>query len=92
MIEQHEATIKQPLKPEWRNSDPRHDFIDLKRVSIVILRPAASGKSSWEAGIDQAEMKHGWNVITSFDTHPYVGEDEKWDTAWWWVRAPETTK
>lgn len=82
--------MTQPAKPEWRNSDPRIDFIDLKRITIVILRPSAKGNGVLEAGIGHAEMKHGWSVITSFDDgHRMIGEDDKWDTAWMWIPAPE---
>ena len=79
---------KQPTTPEWRNSDPRLDFIDRKRVSIIILRPHHSG-GHFEAGTGQAEMKHGWSILTSFENHSAVLENDSWDPAWFWVQAPE---
>jgi hypothetical protein len=74
--------------PEWRNTDPREDFYEFDRVDIVIVRPSLSGGSHLEAGIGYAEMEYGYNISTTFDNHRYVGEDEKWDPAWFWVIAP----
>jgi hypothetical protein len=81
----------QPIPPEWRNSDPRIDFVDLKRVDIVILRPSLKGKGLWDAGMGYCEMKHGWSITTTFDEHKYVSEDEDWDKAWLWIPAPQKT-
>jgi len=80
--------MSQPIKPEWRNTDPRYDFIDMKRVDIVILRPNIKGNGTWEAGIGYAEMKHGYCVITSFDNHKVVSEEGDWDPAWLWIETP----
>jgi hypothetical protein len=79
----------QPMRPEWRNSDPRLDWMDVKRISIVILRPSSEGNGKWEAGTGHCEMKHGWSISTSYDNHSYVGEGEEWDAGWFWVVAPE---
>jgi hypothetical protein len=80
--------MSQSEMPEWRNTDPRVDFIDMNRVEIVIIRPSINC-NGWEAGIGYAEMEHGYSVWTSFENHKHVNENEKWDPAWFWVRAPE---
>ena len=81
--------MSQPVMPEWRNTDPRVDFIDMKRVDIVIIRPDQKGNGRWESGMGYAEMKHGYSVLTSFENHPFVNENEKWDSAWFWIVAPK---
>ena len=83
--------MTQPAIPEWRNSDPRIDFCDLKRVEIVILRPNIKGRGLWEPGMGWCEMKQGWSVDTSFLEHGVVGEDKEWDQDWYWIPAPRKT-
>lgn len=35
------------------------------------------------------ETKNGYSVLTSFEDHPVIGENDKWDELWLWIRAPE---
>jgi len=70
---------------EWKNTDPRDEIY--KRATIVIVRPSLNGAP--ETGIGHVETKNGYSVLTDFEIHSMVSEDEKWDEAWWWIRAPE---
>ena len=70
---------------QWKRTDPR--LAINKRAEIVILRPAVSG-GFWAAGMGSVETKNAYSVLTSFDDHPLVGEDEEWDIDWRWSLAP----
>jgi hypothetical protein len=76
--------MTQPAQPEWRNSDPLVDLIDLKGAHIIVVRPAPGG--GYESCVAYCEMKHGWSVNGSFNGQSF--STDKWDPAWWWVRAP----
>lgn len=69
----------------WYSTDPRVELIDRKRADLVLLRPSSSG-FGWEAGMGQAEMKHGWVIFTSFKE--CGGSVDDWCTDWRWALAP----
>ncbi len=69
----------------WKNTDPRHDVP--KYATIVILRPSLSGRL--ESGMANVETDHGYYIHTSFENHPSVSENDKWDPIWYWTFAPE---
>jgi hypothetical protein len=71
----------------WKNTDPRIDIY--KRARIVILRPSLLGGGILEAGVGQVETKNGYSILTDFENHSWVSEDEKWDEAWYWIRTPD---
>ncbi len=72
---------------DWKASDPRVELIDQNQAVLVLLRPHPNGQTRWEAGTGFAEMKHGWQVLTSFENCPSVSE--VWPEGWLWILAPE---
>ncbi len=72
---------------DWQNCDPRSVLVDMKRVTIVILRPNATGKARWEAGLGFIDTKDDWCVLTTFEDHSMV-RDEDWAPDWWTL-APD---
>ncbi len=73
----------------WKSSDPLIELVDMKRANIVILRPHPSGVGRWDTGTGQVEMKHGWNIFTTFENCRVLDE---WPEGWLWTLAPETAK
>ena len=71
---------------EWSNKDPRDPINKIATFNIVILRPSLTGV--WEAGLGTVEVEHGYCVLTTFENHSIVGENDDWDPIWLWIRAP----
>ena len=74
---------------QWRRCDPREHF--WKRGSIVVFRPSPIGQGLFDAGVGTVETKNGYSVLTSFQEHPLVGEDDRWPEGWLWIEAPDPT-
>lgn len=73
----------------WNSSNPLVELVDMKRANIVILRPHQSGVGRWDTGTGHVEMKHGWNIFTTFENRRVLDE---WPEGWLWTLAPETVK
>lgn len=77
----HVAPINTML--EWKNLDPRSELWGKKRANIIILR------SNFNVGWGEVEMKNGWSILTSFNNPTLIGENDRWDTDWKWILAPD---
>ncbi len=75
---------------KWKNTDPRFDFN--KRGRVVMVYPGPDGLL---AAVARVETKHSWSVFVigepSAGRIEFLGPDDDWDDAWWWIAAPEAS-
>jgi hypothetical protein len=72
---------------KWQNTDPRDSINEL--AQIIIVRPNTQSNHGEELGQGFVDTKEGWYIHTTFEDHPSIHADDKWDPIWRWIFWPD---